>query len=165
MMAWRSNPLVFEEGCYTQNKTLTWLEHVIWMRSRGPWWRFFVIMVSTTNLPERAVGIINFGQLDNWNTECNYYLGEISLWGQGVAGEALSQAIKWLRLHGYCKLHTTMKDTNARATGVLEKLGFRKAGKARVGESVWEIQWEEIDGSQEYTSGRKLFLPIEEIYK
>src|SRR3972149_4238267 len=97
MMAWRSNPLVFEEGCYTQKAPLEWSEHVTWKRSRGRWWQFFIIMLSSDNLPERPVGVINFGQLDNWNVECNYYLGEVSLWGQGIATEALSQAISWLR--------------------------------------------------------------------
>lgn len=154
MMAWRSNPLVYEEGCYTQSSPLTWEEHYTWWCSRGRWWRFFIIQINDGETT-RDVGVVNFGQLDNWNPELNYYLGEVSLWNQGIATEALKMGLDWLRARGYCKVHTTMKDTNKRATAVLNKLGFSQSGKARKGESVWELTLLEGEGSQEYTSGRK----------
>ena len=153
IMAWRSNPIVFK-GAYTQNKPLTWEEHHIWWRTRGPWWKFFIIQIND-GISTRDAGIVNFGQLDNWNPEFNYYLGEVSLWGQGVGEKALSLAIDWLKEKGYCRLHTTVVDGNEPSEKVLEKLGFVKIRPARKGESYWELYLSDENKSSEITSGRK----------
>ena len=154
IMAWRSNPILFD-FCYTQKEPLTWAEHYNWWHSRGPWWRFFIIQLEEeTGI--RDVGLVNFGQLDNWNPEFNFYLGEVSLWGQGVGEKALSLGLEWLKERGYCRVHTTVKETNDRSKGVLGKIGFVRTIPARKGEWYWEIQLSDEDRAAEYTSGRKL---------
>jgi len=154
MMAWRSNPILFKTGAYTQKAPLTWNEHYTWWNTRGPWWKFFIIQVND-GITTHDVGVVNFGQLDNWNPEFNYYLGEVSLWSQGVGEQALQLGINWLREHGYCRLHTTIVDDNKRSEGVLRKLGFKRIRAARKGESYWEMKLSDEVGSTEYTSGRK----------
>ena len=153
IMAWRSNLLIFQ-GAYTQKAPLTWEEHYQWWTTRGAWWQFFIIVMADGRTV-RDVGVVNFGQLDNWNPEFNYYLGEVSLWSQGVGKEALKKAIDWLKERGYCRLHTTVKDDNERSIGVLASLGFKYIRPARAGESYYELYLSEEDRATEYTSGRK----------
>ncbi len=159
MMAWRSNEAIYDKGCYTQTTALEWKEHYDWMCCRGDWWRFWVIWVDDMITRPRKVGIINVGQLDNWNPEFSYYLGETTLWGQGVAKEAILLLFDWFKKRGYCKVHTTTRNDNERAIGLMTSLGMKCVGVARVGESVWEIYLEPngIDKATEYTSGRKPF--------
>ena len=109
----------------------------------------------------RKVGIVNFGQLDNWNPELNYYVGEISLWGQDIGKDAVSFALCWLRLHGYCQVHTTVKDGNERSINLLKSLGFALQGQARKGETRWNLVLSDKDEATEYTSGREPFMGIE----
>ena len=154
IMAWRSLPEVFN-GCYTQRSYLTWDEHYTWWITRGRWWKFWFIVLDDGKTKPRRVGIVNFGQLDNWNPEVAYQVGELGLWGQGIATRAVPLALEWLKEHGYCKVHTTVSDTNVRSQGVMKNLGFVNAGKAREGESTWELYLSKESLSSEYTSGRK----------
>ena len=78
--------------------------------------------------------MVNIGQLDNWNPELNIFLGEISLWGKGIAKEALNLAILWLQNKGYQAVHTTILENNKRALRLFNSAGFHRAGKARVDE-------------------------------
>ncbi len=158
VMAWRNNSLIFQTGAYTQKVPLTWKEHYNWWNCRGYWWKFFMIIVDDGVLRPRKSGIVNFGQLDNWNPEFNYYLGETSLWGQGVGKIALNIGLNWLKFHGYCKTHSTIRDDNERSINVLKSLGFVRTGEARPGESYWEIKLSERDTATEYTSGRIPFM-------
>ena len=160
MMAWRSNPAIYEKGCYTQKKPLEWAEHWVWWQSRGRWWKFFIVMYTEGIYPERPVGVVNFGQLDNWNPELNYYLGEVSLWGKGIGRVALQEGLIWLGKHGYCAVHTTVVDGNERSINVLKSLGFRATMPARKGETRWDLTLSEKDESTEYTSGRKVFQKV-----
>ena len=158
IMAWRNNPLIFQSGAYTQKTQLTWREHYNWWKCRGPWWKFFMIIADDGITQSRRVGIVNFGQLDNWNPEFNYYLGETSLWGQGVGKIALKLGLDWLKYHGYCRTHSTVRDDNERSINILKSLSFVRTGDARLGESYWEIRLAEKDTATEYTSGRKPFM-------
>ena len=152
-LAWRNQSAVYE-GAYTQEASLTWEEHYTWWKTRGPWWRFWIIQV-TDETGTRDVGVVNFGQLEHWNPELAYYVGEVSLWGKGVAEEALKLALEWLRERGYCRTHTTVKEDNSRSTGLLTKMGFRRTIPARKGEWYWELDLAKEDMATEYTSGRK----------
>lgn len=155
-MAWRSNPSIYEKGCYTQGKPLTWDEHHIWMTSRGRWWKFFIIQV-TDERGSRKVGVVNFGQLDNWNPEFNYYVGETTAWRKGIGRKAVELGLGWLRELGYCKTHTTVPNDNESGIAMMKSLGFKNVGPARAGESTWEkyLREDKIDRAGEVTSGRK----------
>jgi RimJ/RimL family protein N-acetyltransferase len=134
MMAWRSNPLVYE-GFYTQTEPLKWEEHLKWWESRNRDWRTLIIVLVSA-YKERRVGVVTIGQLDHWSPEIGYYLGEVSLWGKGFGKEAVKLGLNWLRERGYKWCHTTVLVSNKRSAGLLWKLGFQAIGPAREGE-LW----------------------------
>ena len=130
LMAWRSDPEIYQ-GFYSQGKSLVWEEHIKWMESRNQDWRTFIVVYNG-----RRVGVVTVGQLDHWNPEIGYYIGEKSLWGHGVGKEVVQAALDWLRNRGYKYCHTTVLKTNKRSVRLLENLGFETGIDARPGE-VW----------------------------
>jgi len=137
-MAWRSNPLIFS-GFYTQNQPLTWEEHKDWWRNRNKDWQIFIIMIQE-DTHFRDVGVVTIGQLDNWNPEIGYFIGEISLWGKGIGKRAVKLTLDWLRKQGYEYCHTTVLANNFRSINLLKSLGFNYVCPARVNEERWEKQ-------------------------
>lgn len=129
-MAWRSNPLVYE-GFYMQNQPLTWEEHLHWHKDRNQDWRTFII-----EYDGRKVGIITIGQLDHWSPEIGWYIGEVSLWNQGVATEAVRQGLEYIKSYGRDAAHTTILKSNKASLKLAKNLGFKILGNAREGE-VW----------------------------
>ncbi len=129
-MAWRSNPLVYQ-GCYTQKQPLTWEEHTQWIKSRNQDWRNFIVMYN-----DRPVGVITIAQLDHWQPEIGWYIGEVSLWGNGIGKEAVRLGLAYIRTQGKESCHTTIKESNERSLRLAQSLGFKIVGKAREGE-LW----------------------------
>lgn len=119
------------EGFYTQTKPLQWGEHEYWFSTRNQDWRTFIIEYN-----ERPVGVVTIGQLDHWNPEIGYYIGEVSLWNCGVGTHAVSLAMDYLERNGYEYCHTTVLKDNKTSLKLLEKLGFSVMGDAREGE-IW----------------------------
>lgn len=132
-MAWRSNPLIYN-GFYTQKAPLTWGEHIAWWYSRNQDWRQFIIQYYGRN-----VGVVTIGQLDHWSPEIGYYIGEVTLWGQGVGRKAVLAALEWLRGQGKRYCHTTVLESNTRSLRLLQGLGFHTLGMAREGE-LWLVK-------------------------
>ena len=137
VMAWRSHPTVYA-GFYTQKKPLTWDEHKTWWESRNQDWREFVIEITDCDLNVRPVGIVTVGQLDNYSPEIGYAIGETSLWGKGIASQAVWLVCEWLKQKGYKDVHTTILDKNVASQKVCKKVGFKRVCAARDGESRWE---------------------------
>jgi len=134
MLAWRSNPDIYQ-GFVTQNSPLFWEEHIAWWQSRPETWRSFIILYEG-----RPVGVVTIGQLEHWSPEIGYYIGEVSLWGKGLGKEAVSLALQWLKEHGKHYAHTTILDNNKRSIKLVKSLGFKWLGKARDGESWYQIK-------------------------
>lgn len=136
VMAWRSNAELYQ-GFYSQKKPLEWQEHSDWWDSRNRDWRQFIIVLQEdTHL--RDIGVVTIGQLDHWNPEVGYYIGELTLWGRGYGREAVRLACDWLRGKGYEYVHTTVLKSNFRSIMLLHGLGFEMAGNARAGELRFE---------------------------
>jgi len=136
IMSWRSNPDIYQ-GFYSQKAPLVWEEHLRWWESRNKdWHQFIIVLVDDTSF--RDIGVISIGQCDNWNPEIGVFIGEVSLWGKGLAADAIGEALKWLRENGYSQIHTTIKDDNERSIRLVTKLGFQRVCKARKGESRYE---------------------------
>ncbi len=159
IMAWRSLPQVYE-GKYTQRKALTWKEHYTFMTTRGPWWRYFIIVLEEDGLeelstPPRKVGVVTLAQLEDFNPQFNSFIGEAALYSPDVEYDAMLLALDWLRERGYCKTHTVIRDSNQRWADLVTSLGLKRVGPARTGESTWEMYLSDTDKSTEYTSGRK----------
>ena len=134
IMAWRSQPSVFF-GFYQQEAPLLWDEHSEWWDGRNKDWRCFIIVLNE-GCTLRDIGVVNIGQLDHWSPEVGYFIGEVSLWGNGYGTEAVKLAMEWLKERGYKHTHTTVLESNKRSLRLLKSLGFEILGKARKGE-VW----------------------------
>ena len=134
MMAWRSDSETYR-GFYSQEKPLTWEEHLDWFRSRNKDWRTFVIIYDG-----RKVGVVTVGQLDYWEPESGIYIGEKTLRGKGVGKKALKLAIAWLRERNYRYTRTTIKDDNVNSIKLYHSLGFLRIGEAREGESLYRLK-------------------------
>ena len=140
IMSWRSNPDVYAGNFYTQKKPLTWDEHKTWWESRNKDWREFIIEVTDCDLNVRPVGIVTVGQLDYWECEIGIAVGEVTLWGRGVAAQALSLVLAWLKERGRDYVRTTILDSNKRSRKLFEKHRFKKIGAARPGESLYRMK-------------------------
>lgn len=138
--AWRDNPNI-NKGFYQQGqRPLVWEEHVEWFNSRNSDWRTFLVLYGDDLHP---VGLVNIGQLDHWSPEIGYLIGDVSLWGSGVATEAVKLGIQWLRGYAHTHrhitgIHTTIKDNNIGSIHVIEKCGFKQGMVARKGEHYWQ---------------------------
>ena len=129
-MAWRSDPAIYQ-GFYQQTKPLEWNEHINWIHSRNQDWRTFIIW-----LDNRRIGVVTIGQLDHFSPEIGYYIGEKTLWNQGIGCKAVELATEYLKGLGKAYCHTTVLKHNKASLRLLEKLGFEIMGDAREGE-VW----------------------------
>ena len=139
VLAWRSIPEVYK-GLYTQsreNRNPTWDEHWKWWKSRVTW-KIFVIQVNDGETT-RDVGYLNIAQLDHWKPEFGISIGECTLWGQGVARQALLLGIEWLKEHGYRRVHTSILGSNERSIKLFKAVGFKVIGEAREGEIEVEL--------------------------
>ena len=145
ILAWRSSPLVYQ-SLYSQRGPLTWEEHYKWWKSRYNWKRW-IIQVND-NETTRDVGCVNFGQLDSWKPQVGIFIGEVTLWGKGIAKEALTLALEWLREQSYIRIWTTILKDNFRSIKLFEGLGFKKIGEGRPGEWEYELRLKEenLDG-------------------
>jgi len=139
VLAWRTIPQVYA-GLYTQSRTNhvpNWEEHWRWWKSR-PYWNIFIIQVNDGS-STRDVGYLNIAQLEHWRPELGIAIGETTLWGQGVAKQALLLGIKWLKEHSYKRVHTSILDNNERALRLFKSVGFRVMGEAREDETEVEL--------------------------
>lgn len=135
VLAWRLNPLV-EEGINTPYRAFSWQEHYTWWYSRH-YWKCWIIQVTEDDFT-RAVGWVALSQLDYWTPQIGFYVGEVSLWGQGVGRQAVLLGLEWLRQHGYIRVGTTVLKSNARSLNMLKGIGFTVLGEGRPDE--WELQ-------------------------
>ena len=126
MLAWRSNPLVYE-GFIVQNEPLKWEEHYRWWHSKQTDFCFFVIMVYS-DCVLRPVGVVNIKGFSQDSPEIGFYIGETSLWGQGVGKEAVRQALNYMRRWGKRFVKATVLDSNERSIRLLKSLGFSYMG-------------------------------------
>ena len=139
ILSWRNNPEVYR-GFYTQGYLkkglLTWGEHLSWWHSRLSWKIWMVQVSDSRNL--RDVGVVSMAQLDCWRPQIGIYIGEVTLWGQGIGRKALTLALDWLKMWQYYQVWTTILKDNTRAVAMFESAGFYRVGEGREGE--WEYR-------------------------
>lgn len=143
IMSWRSNPLIYQ-GFYQQKEPLKWQEHIDWWGSRNKdWWEFIIVLIEGTQV--RDVGVLTLGQLDYWEFEIGVMIGEVTLWGKGIAKEAVRLGIEKGKKYGknYCR--TTILDNNERSIRLFKSLGFKRVGDARPGESLYRKELSSAD--------------------
>lgn len=144
-MAWRSHPDVYQ-GFYSQNGPLRWREHWAWWHGRSKTYGDrldWIIMVEDGETRPRAVGRISVNltprpwALPEEHADVGVLLGEVTLWGRGVAGQALEMVCAWLRQRGYARVAADIALSNKRTVAFFERHGFRYARETRPNEGRW----------------------------
>ena len=117
-----------------KGESLTWEKHRLWwdrLRNRLDWMIIY---------QERRVGVLHITGLDSIEPEIGLYIGETTLWGQGVGKRALSLGIEKAKELGIEKLQAMIHPKNCRSVRLFQSLGFKKTGKGRKGQDcyMWE---------------------------
>jgi RimJ/RimL family protein N-acetyltransferase len=136
LMAWRSNPLVFEHF-FRQAEPLKWAEHLRWWKGRQC--RKDWIIVFEEEGRERFVGSVNAAKLDKEIPEVGVFVGEVTLWGRGVGRKAVALAVGYLRKRGYKKVWALIAEGNVASFKLFEAVGFRRIGEGHKGEWIYEM--------------------------
>lgn len=120
LLAWRSHPDVYEHF-REQDGPLRWEEHVEWFRTRSPERHDYVI-----EYEGRRVGSVAVTEDD----EVSVYVGEVTLWGEGVARDALE--LLWERVDSdvlYAEIH----EDNEGSQRLFETCSYERIGS----EGAW----------------------------
>lgn len=137
MLAWRSQPQLYE-NFYEQDEPIEWEGHSKWWDSRENR-RDWIITVREEDR-WRDVGNVNVSSLDTEMPEIGVYIGEVTLWGEGVATEAVHFGVNWLREESYPAVRARILDSNEPSQRVFEKVGFHRTGEARENESEYQME-------------------------
>jgi RimJ/RimL family protein N-acetyltransferase len=125
LMAWRSNPMVYQHFTI-QNQPLTWEEHLRWWLTRKHRRDWMVLLNDGGRV--RSVGSANASRLNEQVPEVGLYIGESTLWGKGVGRDALTQVLIRLARDGYSHCWAGIQAGNDRSRRLFERLGFRLVG-------------------------------------
>ena len=125
VLAWRSNPQIYE-NFKEQESELSWEEHLRWFATR-PDNRFDFII----EYRGRRVGCVSVSADDL----VSIYIGEVSLWGNGVAKSALKALNDRLDRRLIAEVH----QDNIASQRLFEDCGFNK-----ISDGEW-IQYEYQD--------------------
>lgn len=112
LIAWRSNPLIYKH-LRDQDEALDWRTHIEWFDSRSDERIDYII-----EYRGRRVGSVSVTE----DRFVGVYVGEISLWGQGI-GE---YAVNWIcERHGQTEtLFAEVHKDNISSRRLFEKCGF-----------------------------------------
>lgn len=116
ILAWRSNPNIYE-NFREQDEPLDWEEHVTWFAKRPPERKDLMI-----EYHGRRVGVVSIAA----DGDTGVYVGEETLWGKGIAEEALKQACHAMSDR---ELTAQIHEDNTRSRRLFEKCGFEETGR------------------------------------
>ena len=139
IMAWRSNPLVYQHY-YQQDAPLVWGEHLEWWESRNEDWMAWMVLYGTDG-SWRPVGVLSIGQLDSWQPDIGIFVGEVTLWGTGVGKDILSFGTQYLMAHKYHSARATIKPDNIGSIKIFEYFMFERVCESRNGEDLYIARW------------------------
>ena len=135
LMAWRSHPKVYK-NLYGQDGPLNWEDHLSWWEQRSN--RRDYIITINDGKRWRDVGVVALSGLNTDRPAVGVWVGEVTLWGKGIATEAVEFAVDWLRDQGYSVATAEISEENTSSQRVFEKAGFSR--KKRVGENRIEYE-------------------------
>ena len=136
LMSWRSNSELYK-WFYLQNGALLWENHYNWWKSRKD--RVDWIIIYDEESKERRVGSANISDLESEHPEVGILIGEITLWGKGVASKALKMVISYLKDKGYKGASANIFKKNKNSRRLFERNGFTMTGVARKGELSYDL--------------------------
>jgi RimJ/RimL family protein N-acetyltransferase len=141
LLAWRSNPLVFQHFTI-QSDPLTWEEHLRWWVNRKQRKDWVVLLQEEERT--RRVGVVNVSRLDEPMPEIGLYVGEVTLWGHRVGARALQQALDLLAGDGYARCCAGIRAANDRSQRLFEDAGFIRTGMAGEDRFSYEVDLAEL---------------------
>jgi len=122
VMTWRSNPIIYA-GFLKQTSPLTWENHLTyWKKLKN--WKHWIILYGEGEY-ERPVGQINIQMTNTDCPEIGYFIGEIPLWGRGIATASLKLVLNEIKKLGFNYVCADIKEDNLSSIKVVEKLGFK----------------------------------------
>jgi RimJ/RimL family protein N-acetyltransferase len=119
ILAWRSNPLIFEYFL-VQDKPLSWEEHqYYWSQIDN---RFdYVIFYEG-----RRIGYFSLRKNSKSRFEVSILIGEIRLWGTGLGSVSLKKGIQVAKEKNIEILIANIHKMNSKSIRLFEKVGFKK---------------------------------------
>jgi len=142
MLAWANNSKIWEYlPTSRKGENLTWEDHYSWWRSRTGDRQDWMIMVRWEGFSYRPVGVVHVTELQSEVPEVGLYIGETTLWGQGIGKEALRLLLSGFR-NSRPKVRAVIHPHNKRSVALFTGLGFVKTGKAegeRKGQECYEV--------------------------
>lgn len=98
---WRQNELIYK-NFLVQKNPLIWRDHIgFWLtyNSRIDW----IILYN-----KRRIGSVYFKILNSKELDVGFYIGDVSMWGKGIAYEALTLSIDWGRTNLELKINKNL---------------------------------------------------------
>jgi spore coat polysaccharide biosynthesis predicted glycosyltransferase SpsG len=137
IMAWRSNPMIYENFSL-QNAPLIWNEHHNWWIRRKDRVDWIIMLDDGTKM--RAVGSVNASGFSIGKPEIGVFVGEVTLWGKSVGRSSVRLVVNWLREIGHSMVYARVMKHNVRSMKLFESLGFSKLEVTDEGEWLYGIQ-------------------------
>ena len=149
LLAWAQVPEVWKYlPTSRKNEKLTWEDHYSWWKDwvsaqGGPYppRRDWAILYSDMSTVARRVGVAH--AVFNYPNppEIGLYIGEMGVWGKGIGKLALEEMIKILSNSGYRIYRAVIHPKNRRSISLFTSLGFRRMGKGRNGQDLYEANY------------------------
>lgn len=123
MMAWRSHPKLYE-NLHGQDGPLKWEDHLSWWQNRENR-RDWIITVNSGDR-WRDVGMIALSGINSETPSVGIWIGEVTLWGEGIATEAVQFSVDWLQKRNFAGAEAEIYSWNKSSIRLFEKIGFEK---------------------------------------
>ena len=122
---WRNIPEIWIHTTFSARHEITIEDELRWIRKvlADPTGLRFAILADG-----EYVGNLYLTDMTNEKAEFHIFIGDLSVWGRGIAKEATSQAIELGRNLGLKRLELRVKEENKAALSIYDKLGFKIAG-------------------------------------
>ncbi len=139
MLAWGQNSEIWKYmPTSRRGEKLTWEKHHEWFVKRTSRADFMIIAKGTHDAWARAVGVVHVTNSQHPAPEVGLYIGETTLWGQGIGKRALSLVLDILFIsHSAQKVYAVIHPRNKRSVKLFTSAGFKKVGKARHGQGLY----------------------------
>ena len=117
LLAWRSNPLIYD-NFLLQDNPLMWDSHYDFWISKTHRYDYIVYYQN------RRIGHVSISKTNTELPEIGIMIGEIGLWGRGLGEEIIYSTLKLNIFKRYIVLVANIKKSNIRSLKLFEKVGF-----------------------------------------
>lgn len=132
IMAWRSNPLIFN-SFRLQNKPLIWEEHLLFWKNKKNRLDYLIIFEG------RKIGCVALVGTHEPVPEISIFVGEVSLWGKGIAKNVLNSFIEFLSSIGFRELKARINSINQPSLRLFLRQGFIVVETEKILDQLWLV--------------------------